>query len=571
MFPQKNRPLLMLFLFFTLSLLSLIVFYQQSKLATQNKERDQTDQERILLIGGTIKRAMQIDSKLRNDPYTLHLLAEEIGVKQIRLIEGNGKLLVDSTREIHPNETVPLSLSLHKASEGKEAILIVPEKGKRSGELFLPLQEGSQSPVIHLLLDLPQPIKNANTEILLLLIKLFFWVGGGVLGYYIVRPFWASEKPVVVKEGMLDNAVQDAVHKLKQMKETAQADADIMRTYNENIIQSMPSGLVTFDCHEKITTVNPTAEAILGLRRELVLHQDFKVLFGIHSGILSLLEEAFSQKTEITRTECELTQHDGKKIWLGLTSSILRDQKGERIGSSLFFVDITERKSTQEQSDLSKRLAMMGEISAWIAHEFRNYMGTIMGYTSLLSKEFERASPSYEMTRSITHELTTMERLITELLAYGKRPALILQRVPFVPLVEGILDSFKAGSPDVQFKTAFELCEASIDTVLMRQAISNLIRNGIEAMKEGGREAMLGIRIGHLRDGSVEMSVSDTGRGIPADQQEKIFLPFFTTREKGSGLGLALVHKIILSHKGTISVASKEGEGTTFTITLPRI
>jgi PAS domain S-box-containing protein len=574
MIPKNLRPLFTLFLFFSLSLLTLVILYQQTQIDSFNKQGDQADQERAMLIGGTIRRAIEQNPKLRNDPYTLHLLAEEVGVKQIQLIEENGRLLVDSNREIAPHETVPLSLSLHRASEGKEAILVLPGKksDRQKMELFLPFQEGNRITVIHLLLEQPLPPKNPNTKILLLLIQLFVGVGGGTLGYYLLRPFWSPSASSNDNEGIrIEAAMHDAVHKLKQMKEAAQADASTMKNYNENIIQSMPSGLITFSCNGQIVTVNPAAEAILGIARENVLEKGYEALFISNDTVATLLGDAFVQKRETTRTECELIRQDGKKIWLGITLSMLLNEAGARIGSSLFLVDITEQRTVQEQSELNKRLAMMGEISGWIAHEFRNYMGTIMGYTSLLSKEFERATPQYEMTRVIADELATMERLITDLLAYGKRPSLTLQRVPFTSLVEEVLIFFKAGSPGIRFSTAFEACEAAIDPVLMRQAVSNLIRNGIEAMKETNKESVLGVRIGYLADGSIEMKISDTGRGIASDQLDKIFLPFFTTREKGSGLGLALVQKIVLSHRGTVSVESKEWEGTTFTITLPRI
>ncbi len=179
MVPRKLRPLFILFFFFAFSLLTVVVIYQQTELETLNVARDQADRDRVKLIGERVKKEFQNSSRLKEDPYALHLLAEEVGAKQILLIESNGRLLVDSTREIQKGETVPLSLSLHEASEGKEQVLIFSEKksDKRFIELLLPLEEGPQTQVIRVLGEL-RITKNPNAEILLLLIKLFSWVGG---------------------------------------------------------------------------------------------------------------------------------------------------------------------------------------------------------------------------------------------------------------------------------------------------------------------------------------------------------------------------------------------------------
>ncbi|MBI3597936.1 MAG: PAS domain-containing protein, partial [Nitrospirae bacterium] len=303
-----------------------------------------------------------------------------------------------------------------------------------------------------------------------------------------------------------------------------------------------------------------------GFKREAILGKSCEGAFGANNSFSPFVQETLDQKKEVLREESEGVRSDGQKVWLGLTTSALRNQKGIIIGAIIVFTDLTEMKVLQDQVDLKKRLALLGEMSAFIAHEFRNYMGTIWGFASMISKELKTNAGAQAMTAGIIRELATMEQLIADLLSYGKKPVLTLQQTAIVPLIEEAMANFGA----VLFNTEFEACEAAVDPVLLRQALLNLIQNGLEAMESKNNHGKkITITAHYLGNRFVEIKISDTGRGIPSDQIDKIFFPFFTTKEKGNGLGLALVHKIILSHNGTISVESKEHQGTTFTITLP--
>jgi PAS domain S-box-containing protein len=357
--------------------------------------------------------------------------------------------------------------------------------------------------------------------------------------------------------GLLVNTFQDVIHDLKQ-KERA------LEQMNENILRSVTSGVVTFNCDGKVMTLNPAAETILGIKREAVLGKGCDGVFGANNALSTFVQETLNQKKDALRKESEGVRSDGKKVWLGLTTSALRDQQGSIIGAIIVFADLTEMKVLQDQVDLKKRLALLGEMSAFIAHEFRNYMGTIWGFASMLSKELKSNEGAQKMTTGIIEELETMERLIADLLSYGKKPVLTLKQTAIVPLIEEAIAQVR--SDTILFSTEFEECEAAADPIFLRQALLNLIQNGLEAMALEGK---LTIRAGYLGDRFVEIKISDTGKGIPSDQIDKIFLPFFTTKETGNGLGLALVHKTILAHNGTISVESRLNQGTTFTITLP--
>ncbi len=193
-------------------------------------------------------------------------------------------------------------------------------------------------------------------------------------------------------------------------------------------------------------------------------------------------------------------------------------------------------------------------------------MAVIAGYLNLLSKK--SGSESQSIIRDITSEIDGMNRIIGDLLTFARPASLNRIKVNMRDLIDGcIASTMQATAAEGRITTAVSMgnIEIPIDEVLMRQAFTNLFQNAIEAMPDRGALSV------QAQDGrNVVVSVTDTGTGIPKDTVKKMFLPFFTTKDKGVGLGLALVHKIILSHGGTIEVKSREGAGTTFIVTLPK-
>jgi signal transduction histidine kinase len=203
-------------------------------------------------------------------------------------------------------------------------------------------------------------------------------------------------------------------------------------------------------------------------------------------------------------------------------------------------------------------------MSAGIAHELRNPMGVISGYTKILSKKVDE--PLRPTVAAIAKEVEVMDRIIADFLTFARPAEPVLDPLDIGTLVKGCIGMVE-DSPKITIHvdvTTLPIIRA--DEVLMRQAITNLLRNAIEAMPEGGELAVSGSFDGQ----QVVIAISDTGHGIDENIKDKIFLPFYTTKERGTGLGLAIVHKTIISHGGTIKVASSL-QGTTFTISLPGI
>jgi len=423
-----------------------------------------------------------------------------------------------------------------------------------------------------------------SDALFLILLKTLAVAGGALFLYSLLRASLLKKKSSLAREkthqsksDLMLETFQDLIKQLKEkeealkaMKIVAEDRARHVESYNENILQSVPSGVITFNLEKTITTFNHAAGTILALSPESSLGRSYAAVFEKSPKMCRLLDETLEKEIDMPREDCELEGADEKKIWLGLNTSLLRDRNGRIIGATLVFTDLTEKKMLEEQLALKKRLEMMGEMSAWIAHEFRNYMGTILGFSRLLEKRMADSDDRKEMITAITDELSSMERLITELLSYGKKMVLHPEPLSLPTLFGAIRKQIEGDARycEIEWKCEFEpgLPEMEADPVLMQQALGNLLRNGLEAM---GSSGCLRIRAYRRPRGKLQIEISDTGPGIPEELRAKIFLPFFTTKERGTGLGLSLVHKIVLSHNGHLRVESPPGSGATFLITLP--
>lgn len=367
--------------------------------------------------------------------------------------------------------------------------------------------------------------------------------------------------------GFVVETFHELVGKLKEkekelagLKALAEEKAAGIEAYNENILQSIPSGVITVNNSMNIESINNAARRILGIYREDITERHFPEIFN------EPLSSLISSDKTFLREECPYITGDKRHIWIGVTSSQLTNTSGEIIGKIFIFVDLTDIKALRTQVELKERLSQLGEMSAGIAHEFRNSMSVISGYANLLSKKF---SPSNNTSvDAILLEIKNMDVIISELLAFAKPTVLNMSSVDLNDLVNKTVSAITAGNEKVKvIINVGGTVYVKADEVLLKQALANLFMNAVESMHEGGS---LEVTIGSVND-KVILTVKDTGHGIPDNIKSKIFLPFYTTKEKGIGLGLALVQKIIVSHGGIIDVESREGEGSTFRITLPAV
>ncbi len=408
-------------------------------------------------------------------------------------------------------------------------------------------------------------------------IRIFLGIGIFVIvtaAYSAVRAYVANQRKTLKTSGdnkeksevgFVVDTFQELVGKLKQkekeldrLRALAEDRAVRMESYNENILQSVPSGVVSTDNLMKIKSINQSAEKILGVRAKDTIDKECSEIF--YEPLLSLMKEARTVK----RGEYPYVTRDNRHICLGVTASQLKNAADEIIGTALVFTDLTDVKALQAQVELKKRFTQLGEMSAGIAHEIRNPMSVIAGYAKLLSKKVEASDKA--VVNSILTEIENIDKIISEFLAFAKptdlhKVPLDLNRVIEETITTAISDNEKIKVLVKAERPVFIIA----DEILLRQAVTNLFINAVDSMPDGGN---LEVELNCVHDSAV-INIKDTGHGIPDDIKQKIFYPFYTSKQKGIGLGLAIVQKVVVSHGGSIEVDSQEGEGTTFRISLP--
>lgn len=384
--------------------------------------------------------------------------------------------------------------------------------------------------------------------------------------------FYSGKKKLERKDVSQVDFVVDTFHelvsklkeeekKLEILRQKAEDKALAIEGYNENILQSVPSGVMSFDEEMRITKVNLSAEKILEIRGEIIVGRH-------HSEVLNKpITDLLSDGKGIERGQISYTTPSGKRIWLGLTLSPLRDRENRTIGQILIFTDLTHLKAIESQMELRSRLSSLGEISAGIAHELRNPMGVIAGYTKLLTKKVDNSLKS--TVDAISKEIVAMDRIIYDFLSFARPAELNISDINLKSIIENCIAAVTGERANINLNLDINgLPIIKGDEVLLRQAFTNLIQNAVEAMPQGGELKIRASTSTGMTGDFLDVSISDTGHGIAENIIDRIFLPFFTTKERGTGLGLAIVHKIVVSHGGSLFVESGE-KWTTFRIRLP--
>ncbi len=261
----------------------------------------------------------------------------------------------------------------------------------------------------------------------------------------------------------------------------------------------------------------------------------------------------------------------------GVLSQMERNQR-MRYEQALVRLDDSHRKlkdqtdvlfQTEEQLRRADRLSALGELSASMAHEIRNPLGSIRGAVEILKDDYQEDEAKYEFIQILLKETDRLNRIVQEFLGFARPKQPDLRPADMNEAIESVLalttqEAKKAGVK-VEKRLGPAIGRRSLDAGLLKQAFLNLVLNAIQAMPDGG---VLTVESG-IRDSTIEVTISDTGIGIPEENRKKLFSPFFTTKKNGTGLGLAITYRIIENHRGSIDVVSEPGKGTRFTVRIP--
>jgi signal transduction histidine kinase len=316
--------------------------------------------------------------------------------------------------------------------------------------------------------------------------------------------------------------------------------------------------------------LNPAGQRLLKVR-PAPQYGPYRALLDDAAPLADVIDECLRTRRPIVRRAVELSGPGSAPLHLGVTVSPHLDRDGQGCGAICLFSDLTAIIDMEEQLRLKDSLARVGELTAGIAHEFRNGLATIHGYARLL--DLDALPPAHRpYVEGIRAETVALGQVVTNFLTFARPAQLTLAPVDLEATVERAAEEIRADAMarggNVMVRGVFPVIEG--DDVLLRQAFSNLMRNALEACQEAGATpsiAIEGVVEGHPE--VARISVTDNGPGIEPDAADRVFRPFFTTKTQGTGLGLALVQKIIVTHNGRIGVARSPEGGASFQITLP--
>ncbi len=382
----------------------------------------------------------------------------------------------------------------------------------------------------------------------------------------------STENPSAFMAASMQGVIQQLREQEKELERLHRIEkerAEQTERLSEEVTRNMPAGLVVVNATGIISSSNPAAEHVLGIRG--LGFRRYSEALGASSDLTRLIGECLSTGTIFRREEVEHLPPAGDSRHLGVTISPIRRGEGKISGAICLLTDLTELAALQQRMRLKENLAALGELSAGIAHEFKNALATISGYAQMIESEsseaeaLDYAKRILEQTRNITH-------VVTEFLKYARPLEIPDENVALQTVVDRVVAEVGEALPQVRIWCEGTFEEAGGDEGLLRQALLNLARNAAEACalsEGGGRVEVRGEVVYGEAMGLQRISIADNGPGIPPDVLPKLFRPFFTTKAKGTGLGLAVVQKIIVQHGGQVEVRNRPGGGAEFIVTLP--
>jgi nitrogen-specific signal transduction histidine kinase len=358
------------------------------------------------------------------------------------------------------------------------------------------------------------------------------------------------------------------------------------------LLDSLRSGVVAIDAGGALRVANPSARRILGLGASAAPGRPCEEALGGEPLVPALLRAALRGGESPGRAELSLGAGAAAARSIGFTLATVRDGSGAVRGSALLFRDLEPLERMDEQERLRHRLAALGEMAAGLAHEIRNPLASLGVVTELLRRRLPEDAEARALAEELRGEIRALEATVGAALAFVKPAAPAPARVDAVATLEAALAAVRAR---VTFEGRVERDYAQpaptliADADQLRGALANLVANALEAL-EGAPDPRLALRVaarpgdasraflrlpagGSLPAGAapreVVIEVADNGPGVPEVLRERIFYPFFSTKRTGSGVGLALAHKVVVSHGGALELDGTPGGGATFRVVLP--
>ena len=355
-----------------------------------------------------------------------------------------------------------------------------------------------------------------------------------------------------------------------------------LKSYTDNILASVKTGIVTVDLDGRVVTLNPAAELLTGFFAGEAAGRYCTEVFRDSPAIGEILMETLANRADAPGIPLTLKRRNGVLVPVEVRVAPLKGGDGKDLGVVGVLRDLTVVRELQRQLERSDRLAAVGTLAAGLAHEIKNPLTSLVTFTRHLTRRFDDASFRERFQSIVPRELERINRIVERLLELSRPGRLTPTPVHVQALLDRAVDLYshriEAQGVRVAREYAATLVTVSADEDQLYRAFVNLVANALDAMDKGGRLLLRAgwsderepDLTGRLRTGPrLRVEISDTGVGIAPAAMDRIFTPFFSTKEAGTGLGLALTHKIVEDHGGSIMVRSNPGIGTTFRILLP--
>ena len=358
---------------------------------------------------------------------------------------------------------------------------------------------------------------------------------------------------------------------LETLSAQASARAASAEQFSERIVASVPSGLLAVDSSGRATLVNAPARVLLGIG-DAAETRAYVELLGNAPEMSDLIESCLRTGEVFRREEVAARTGGGAVRRLGVTVAPI--ELGEGRGALCLLTDITEVLQLREAVALKRNLESLGEMSAGLAHEFKNALATLHGYAQLF-QSLDVDEQGRAAAAALLQEVRGLSEMVTSFLNFARPNPLDPADVSLAELVESCRAEVKKLYEElrVELRVEGEFPVVRADERLLRQALLNVMRNAAESIGEeatGRRVVVRGSRaLGEGRREFAVVEVADTGGGIPEDDLRRIFIPFFTTKSKGHGIGLALAHRVVTDHGGTLTARNDERGGAVFHFNLP--
>lgn len=371
------------------------------------------------------------------------------------------------------------------------------------------------------------------------------------------------------------------VHKLSrqagQMEQRALHSERLARDveqFNEYILTSMTTGMIIFDRNGEVLRFNRAAEQILRMPADAMMGRHYSES-GLSADLIEMFEAGLHRGEVFSRHELKVEREGGDPIYLGINTSCIKSDTDESVGLSVLLTDLTAIKKLQDEVAENQRLADLGELAAGLAHQLRNSMAAILGYGRLLRKAAPTEGQLGDWADGLLSETAETSDMITRFLDFARPLNAEEHAIDLTETLDSAMRVVQTLADETGVAVQLSPLPAERvtihgDELLLKQVFANLLQNAVEASSRGAqvtatvRRVSAGPNVGRWL-----VSIADEGCGIPVENQQRIFHPFFTTKDAGTGLGLALARKIVVTHGGSLTLQHSSKSGSTFLVSLP--